>query len=43
VSDFGLYDSYFPHFKGGVSPVAEGGGAAAGAIMAMNEVNGVLV
>jgi hypothetical protein len=41
VSQFDLYDTYFPHFQAGVSPVAQGGGAAAGVMMAMNELNGI--
>ncbi len=41
ASPFDLADSYFPHFQQAVSPVASGGGAAAGVMMAMNEVNSV--
>ena len=41
ASPFDLSDSYFPHFQQAVSPVASGGGAAAGVMMAMNEVNSV--
>ena len=40
VSQFDLYDSYYPHFQAAVTPVAQGGGGAAGVMMAMNEVNG---
>ena len=38
VSPFDLADSYYPHFEAAVKPVAAGGGAAAGVMMAMNEV-----
>ncbi len=41
ASPFDLADSYYPHFQAAVSPVAQGGGGAAGVMMAMNEVNGV--
>jgi hypothetical protein len=34
-------DSYFPHFEMAVRPVAQGGGGAAGVMMAMNSYNGV--
>ena len=40
ASKFDLYDTYFPHFKAGVSPVSAGGGAALGIMMAMNSING---
>jgi beta-D-xylosidase 4 len=38
VSPFDLHDSYYPHFKAAVSPVAAGGGGAVGVMMAMNAV-----
>lgn len=38
ISPFDLHDSYFPHFKAAVSPVAAGGGGAVGVMMAMNAV-----
>ena len=41
VSAFDLADSYYPHFAMAVQPVAQGGGGAAGVMMAMNAVNGV--
>lgn len=41
VNPFDMFDSYFPHFKAAMLPVEQGGGGAAGVMMAMNEVNGV--
>lgn len=41
VSAFDAADSYFPHFKAGVTPVSQGGAGAAGVMMAMNEFNGI--
>lgn len=41
VSQFEAHDSYYPHFRAAVLPVAQGGGGAAGIMMAMNSVNGV--
>jgi beta-glucosidase-like glycosyl hydrolase len=38
VSQFDLHDSYFPHFRAAVTPVAQGGGGAVGVMMAMNSV-----
>ena len=38
VSQFDLHDTYFPHFRAAVMPVAKGGGAAVGVMMAMNSV-----
>ena len=38
VSQFDLHDTYFPHFKAAVTPVAAGGGGAVGVMMAMNAV-----
>ena len=41
VSQFEAADSYFPHFRAAVLPTAQGGGGAAGVMMAMNSVNSV--
>ena len=41
VSQFEAQDSYFPHFRAAVLPVLQGGGGAAGIMMAMNAYNGV--
>jgi hypothetical protein len=38
VTPFDLHDSYFPHFRAAVTPVAQGGGGAVGVMMAMNAV-----
>ena len=36
VSQFEAWDSYYPHFRTAVLPVEQGGGNAAGVMMAMN-------
>jgi beta-glucosidase-like glycosyl hydrolase len=41
VSQFDLHDSYYPHFRAAILPVAQGGGSAGGVMMAMNAVNGI--
>jgi hypothetical protein len=41
VSQFEAWDSYFPHFEMAVRPVEQGGGGAAGVMMAMNAYNGI--
>jgi len=38
VSPFDFYDTYAPHFKAAITPVAQGGGGAIGVMMAMNSL-----